>query len=398
MGAIKEGHFFYYSTKRGYRYILDNQKKQPPLNRLLENAGHAKWERKRYYSKLWHPWVQRKIASMIWLTGSGGLPLADRRFRKKMCESGVCNMCSTGASETLEHFFMECPAVSEVWDRFRFLRALVAAEASADSVPARIDNIKTPWNILRVSLVWCLWCQKCGHDLRGGNFHIGVALFRAWQLTIQSGMGAWRELQNHISEPKTRRQMEKEAAFIKIWTHKGVFCKSDGRLKWQMAPHHQFLPKDLANLYRSFRGGTVRCDSGTDSSGNLLPSQVEDTLIAALAGNREERDKAEELADVILHQIFHDIARDVELEESREEAIPIGSMSVNQDDDEGAVPIGSRSEDQEEADEDLSSSDFEDDSSSSSLEGILPSDLQSPSELRLQARFWAAIERRSFDS
>ena len=45
--------------------------------------------------------------------------------------------------------------------------------------------------------------------------------------------------------------------------------------------------------------------------------------------------------------------------------------------------------------QDLLSSDSEEESSSS-LSRNLPSDLQSPSELRLQARFWAAVEGHSF--
>jgi hypothetical protein len=36
-----------------------------------------------------------------------------------------------------------------------------------------------PWEVLRLCLIWYLWCQKCEFDLRNGDFHVGVALFRA---------------------------------------------------------------------------------------------------------------------------------------------------------------------------------------------------------------------------
>lgn len=43
-------------------------------------------------------------------------------------------------------------------------------------------------------LIWFLWCQKCTYDLRNEPFYIGIALYRAWQSTVQAGMGAWQTL------------------------------------------------------------------------------------------------------------------------------------------------------------------------------------------------------------
>lgn len=49
---------------------------------------------------------------------------------------------------------------------------------------------ESPWEILRVNLICSLWCQKVEFDIRKGKFHISIALFRAWQATVQAGMGA----------------------------------------------------------------------------------------------------------------------------------------------------------------------------------------------------------------
>lgn len=59
-----------------------------------------------------------------------------------------------------------------------------------------------------------------------------MALFWAWQLTMQAGMGAWKDLQSVVEDPKSKKQLEKEANFISIWSHEGVFYKYENRLKW----------------------------------------------------------------------------------------------------------------------------------------------------------------------
>jgi hypothetical protein len=57
--------------------------------------------------------------------------------------------------------------------------------------------MRTPWDILRFSLLWFVWCQKCKRDFKKGQFHLGVALFQAWQTIIQAGMATWKELHKH---------------------------------------------------------------------------------------------------------------------------------------------------------------------------------------------------------
>jgi hypothetical protein len=43
------------------------------------------------------------------------------------------------------------------------------------------------------------------------------------------------------------------------WTHGGIFCKNNtGRIRWQIVPHRDFLPRDLANRYKSFRAGLTQ--------------------------------------------------------------------------------------------------------------------------------------------
>jgi hypothetical protein len=119
--------------------------------------------------------------------------------------------------------------------------------------PTKIDE--TPWEILRLSLIWFLWYQKCEFDLRRGDFHVGIALSRAWQTIVQAGMGAWQELTKFNGEETSEKQKQKEESFIRTWSHGGIFCKTERGISWQIVPHRDFLTRNLANRYKSFRAG-----------------------------------------------------------------------------------------------------------------------------------------------
>lgn len=75
---------------------------------------------------------------------------------------------------------------------------------------------ETPWELLRCSLIWFLWCEKVEFDFGKGEFHVGVALFRAWQATVQAGMGAWQEMNKYSgTTQKSVNQLIKEEIFLR---------------------------------------------------------------------------------------------------------------------------------------------------------------------------------------
>lgn len=67
-GIIKPGHFFDYSTKCGYHIIIKSQHRQLGFDKWMEDCGYSDQQRKSFFKKLWHSWLPRKIASMVWLT------------------------------------------------------------------------------------------------------------------------------------------------------------------------------------------------------------------------------------------------------------------------------------------------------------------------------------------
>ncbi|KAG0596058.1 hypothetical protein M758_UG220700 [Ceratodon purpureus] len=117
-----------------------------------------------------------------------------------------------------------------------------------------------------MALIWFLWCQKTSFDIHHEHFHVGVALFRASQLTIQSGMGAWKHLTCHRKGGgKSKKQQAREDAFLLTWGRGNLFCKVEGRPKWQPVPHHLFLPKDICNKYNEFRANLPPTQGASDA-------------------------------------------------------------------------------------------------------------------------------------
>jgi hypothetical protein len=115
-------------------------------------------------------------------------------------------------------------------------------------------NSDTPWNIIKHALIWYTWCQHCEHDLQDGIFHIGIALYKSWQVTVQVGMSVWTELQRFRSKRSLKKHSEMERILLDIWCQGGLFCSNDGgKPQWKPAPHLSYLTQDYSNRYASTR-------------------------------------------------------------------------------------------------------------------------------------------------
>jgi hypothetical protein len=248
------------------------------------------------------------------------------------------------------------------------------------------ETSEKPWEILRMAIIWSLWCQKCEHDLREGQFHIGIALFQSWQLTVQSGMGAWRELIRYAKEPKSKKQQQREADFKTIWAARGIFCTLQGsQIKWKMAPGPVFLSRDLANLYRSLRGiqpGEEQSPRATAESSDRYSQscssfrELPEILKKLLQDIASYNSEAEELANEILDIMIGDIEREIDLEENDEE-------DEAQQDQNGEM---STSLSHFAGNNDQAESKHEEQDDEDTLG--LPDDLQDATDLAAQVRFW----------
>lgn len=161
--------------------------------------------------------------------------------------------------------------------------------------------------------------------MHSGIFHVGVAIFRAWQTTVQVGMAAWRELQRFRRQRNSQKHYAMEALFLDIRSQGELFCSSNGSIpRWKPTPHHEFLSKEFFSRFWSTRifrqGGPLGDEQGygsvsaSGSSGGSRGEAERATPTVDSAGWAQAQ--AENLAEDFIMQVMADLQREVTEEES----------------------------------------------------------------------------------
>lgn len=267
LGILPDTLVMNYTTKRGYRIALKQNTQQMTLDSELEREGYNSKTRAKFFNRIWHPYLPRKVAAMQWLILTEGLPVG--AWRERIGLPSNCELCSNPIRETLQHAFMECPHLSRAWDLFRNTRRAaklppsylswldinrgllreppgpqIEEELRWDTDSALSLNADTPWDILRAQLLWSIWCQKVAQTFQSEKFHLGVVLWHAWRNTIYCAMEAYKELFRHKRNEEKRQEVI--TCFQHIWTAENVFGRLQGStIKWNITPHPEFLPKEL---------------------------------------------------------------------------------------------------------------------------------------------------------
>ena len=181
IGILPDTNILNYSTKRGYRVALRQDNHLMPLDAELEAAGLDGKTRAKFFNRIWHPHLPRKVSAMQWLILSEGLPVG--AWRERIGLSSICQFCPAQEKETLRHAFMDCPSITHAWTLFRNTRGVagltegyesweelsrgritdppgpsVVEELRWDTAAAFTINSETPWDILRAQLLWATWC------------------------------------------------------------------------------------------------------------------------------------------------------------------------------------------------------------------------------------------------
>lgn len=267
LGILPNTSVLNYSTKRGYRVAMRQDNHQMEVDAELELAGFNSKERAKFFNRIWHPYLPRKVLAMQWLILTRGLLVG--AWRKRIGLSSTCQICNQQERETLQHAFMDCTKITRAWTLFQNTRRAAGLNADYtswteisrglmnepegpsaeedlrwDTTSSVSINTETPWDILRAQLLWALWCQRVFHAFKDEQFHLGMALWQAWRNTIYCAMEAYKELFRHKRNEEKRQEMI--GCFQTIWTAANVFGRLGGTgIKWNITPHQEFLPKDL---------------------------------------------------------------------------------------------------------------------------------------------------------
>ena len=267
IGILPESSCLNYTTKRGYRIALRQDNHQMPLDAELETTGIDSKTRAKFFNRLWHPHLPRKVSAHQWLILTEGLPVG--AWREKIGQDGACLICEPQDRETLVHAFMECDAIKLAWTLFRRIRSKsgqqeayttwkeisrgllstpsgpsVDTDLQWDTAAAYTINSETPWDTLRAQLLWAIWCQRVSHAFNDERFHLGMVLSHAWKNTIYCAMEAYKELHRHKRNEEKRQELI--SCFQKIWTANSIFGRlTNSDIKWHLIPPPEFLPQEL---------------------------------------------------------------------------------------------------------------------------------------------------------
>jgi hypothetical protein len=105
-------------------------------------------------------------------------------------------------------------------------------------------NTETPWKLLPTKILWHTWCQRCEHDLRQKQFHLGKVLHGSWQMIIKVGMEAWRDIKQHFKSPK--RILHLEIEMTTIWTTINFFASFQSSTESHPSP--RLFASSVSNL------------------------------------------------------------------------------------------------------------------------------------------------------
>ena len=267
LGILPDTNILNYATKRGYRVALKQDNNRMEVDVELEAAGYNSKSRAKFFNRIWHPYLPRKVSALQWLILTGGLPVG--AWREKVGLPSACQLCPGGERETLQHSFQNCIEVRQAWELFRTTRALtdntpayhswkdisrglltepdgpsVEEDLRWDTASSFSINTETPWDILRAQLLWAIWCQRVAHSFSDEQFHLGVVLWHAWRNTIYCAMEAYKELHRHKRNEEKRQELI--SCFQKIWTTGNIFGRRNGSaISWHLTPHQEFLPQEL---------------------------------------------------------------------------------------------------------------------------------------------------------
>ena len=267
VGILPETSILNYSTKRGYRVALRQNNHQMKVDAEMEAAGFNSKARAKFFNRIWHPYLPRKVSAMQWLILTEGLPVG--AWRERIGLPSHCQLCPTQSRETLQHAFQECSEIRRAWDLYRNLRRSASLppkyltwmdisrglmteptgpsidqDLQWDTAAAFTINMETPWDILRAQLLWAIWCHRVELAFREATFHLGVILWHAWKNTIYCAMEAYKELFRHDRNEEKRQELI--SCFQKVWTASSIFGRlRNGEIKWNLTPNKEFLPEEL---------------------------------------------------------------------------------------------------------------------------------------------------------
>ena len=179
IGVLADTNVLNYCTKRGYRAALQHSNHRMKIDIELEEAGYNSKARAKFFNRIWHPHLPRKVSALQWMILTEGLPVG--AWRERIGVPNNCQLCLAQLKETLQHAFKDCSEINQVWELYIRTRQVVGLPPSYnswreisqglmvdppgpsveealpwDTAAAFKLTLETPWDILRAQLLWAI--------------------------------------------------------------------------------------------------------------------------------------------------------------------------------------------------------------------------------------------------
>ena len=91
------------------------------INEIITHCQmYSKWhtisQTRRFYSKIWHSWLPKKLSSFLWQCLENGLPIGEWHTNVKLLER--CSLCTHCGIETQAHTFHDYSHGNCAWTMF----------------------------------------------------------------------------------------------------------------------------------------------------------------------------------------------------------------------------------------------------------------------------------------
>ena len=126
------------------------------------------------WKSIWKQKIPSRVAFFVWTAALGKCLTIDNLRKRKICILDWCYMCKCN-SESVDHLFLHCPVVSELWDMVFGLfgvswvmpLSVVRLFACWQGRFGRHRNGDI-WKVVPLCMMWCLWKERnsrCFEDI-----------------------------------------------------------------------------------------------------------------------------------------------------------------------------------------------------------------------------------------
>lgn len=91
IGILADTTVLNYTTKRGYRAAVQQNHHQMKLDAELETSGFNSKARAKFFNRIWHSYLPRKVSAFQWLILTEGLPVG--AWRERIGLPSQCQLC-----------------------------------------------------------------------------------------------------------------------------------------------------------------------------------------------------------------------------------------------------------------------------------------------------------------